>query len=77
MLAELGLDVSPAGVAGRYAGLIRGIVMDRVDASKAPAIEALGLSVRTAQSVMRTDRDREALARTCLDFLTQLAPAAT
>ena len=29
--------------------------------------------VRTAQSVMRTDADRESLARECLDLLSQLA----
>ena len=73
MLLELGLDVSPAGVAARYQGLITGFVMDEVDAALVPTVEVLGLQVRTAQSIMRTDTDRESLARACLDFATTLS----
>ena len=69
MLLELGLDVSPAGVAARYQGLVTGFVMDEVDAALVPTVEALGLHARTAQSIMRTDADRESLARACLDFV--------
>ena len=75
MLLELGLDVSPAGVARRYAGVIQGFVMDEVDASLAPAIAATGLRVRRAQSIMRTDADRASLARECLALLSELRPA--
>ncbi len=74
MLLELGLDVSPAGVAARYRGLIDAFVMDQVDAKMVPTVEALGLRVRTAQSIMRTDADREFLARSCLEFVLWLAP---
>jgi len=72
MLLELGLDVSPVGVAARYQGLITGFVMDEVDAALVATVEALGLQVRTAQSIMRTDADRESLARACLDFVSTL-----
>lgn len=75
MMEELGLDISAAGVARCYAGLIQGFVMDEVDAALAPAVRALGLEVRTAQSIMRTDADRESLARTCLDVLAEIARA--
>ncbi len=75
MLSELGLDVSPAGVAARYAGLIAGFVMDEVDAALASSVEALGLSVRVAQTIMRSDADRESLARDCLTFLETLRSA--
>ena len=71
MLLELGLDVSPAGVAARYRGLITGFVMDEIDAALVPAVETLGLQVRTAQSIMRTDVERESLARACLDFVSK------
>ncbi|HEX5368881.1 MAG TPA: 2-phospho-L-lactate transferase [Dehalococcoidia bacterium] len=74
MLFELGLDVSPAGVAVRYAGLIGGFVMDEVDAPLAPSVAALGPSVRVAQTVMRSDAERESLARECLAFLKGLRP---
>jgi len=72
MLLELGLDVSPAGVAARYQDLITGFVMDEVDAALVATVEALGLQVRTAQSIMRTHADRESLARACLDFVSTL-----
>ena len=74
MLHELGLDVSPAGVAARYRDLITGFVMDEVDAGLASTVEGLGLKVRTAQSIMRTDEDRESLARECLGFVATLSP---
>jgi len=72
IMRELGLDVSPVGVAKRYADIIDGFLMDDVDAALAPAVQALGLEVRTAQSIMRTDADRESLARECLDLLAGL-----
>jgi LPPG:FO 2-phospho-L-lactate transferase len=73
MLSELGLDVSPAGVAGRYRGLIGGFVMDEVDAALVGSVEALGFRVRVAQSVMRSDEDREELGRLCLGFVGEVA----
>jgi LPPG:FO 2-phospho-L-lactate transferase len=72
MMQELGLEVSPAGVARRYAGLVDGFLMDDVDAVLTPAVRAMGVEVRTAQSIMRTDADREHLARACLDFLSDV-----
>jgi LPPG:FO 2-phospho-L-lactate transferase len=73
MLGELGMDVSPAGVAKCYEGLIDGLLMDEVDAALTPAVAALGVQVRTAQSIMRTDADRESLARATVQFLSDLA----
>jgi LPPG:FO 2-phospho-L-lactate transferase len=72
MMIELGLDVSPVAVARRYVGVIDGFVMDEVDAARVPEVEALRLQVRTAQSVMRSDEDREALARVCIQMIAQL-----
>jgi LPPG:FO 2-phospho-L-lactate transferase len=74
MLSELGLHVSATGVASRYRDLIRGFVIDEVDAGLKNAVEALGLRVRLAQSIMRTDQDREQLARVCLDFVSEVEP---
>ena len=72
MMQELGLDVSPVGVAGRYADIIEGFVMDEIDSAREAEVAGLGLRVRTAQSIMRTDADRESLARECLSLLTEL-----
>jgi LPPG:FO 2-phospho-L-lactate transferase len=74
MMQELGREVSPAGVASRYKGLVRGFVMDEVDVALLPSVEALGFEVTPAQSVMRSDDDRAALARICLDAISRLRP---
>jgi LPPG:FO 2-phospho-L-lactate transferase len=62
MLAELGLPVSPVAVAEVYAGLVRGFVLDVVDAALEPQIGALGLSVLVTDTVMKTEADRARLA---------------
>jgi LPPG:FO 2-phospho-L-lactate transferase len=74
MLGELGLDVSPLGVARRYAGVVDGFVIDHEDESLAGAIGALGIEVIVTQTIMRTDEDRASLARDCLDLLKHLGP---
>ena len=76
MLQELGLEISAAGVARRYAGLIEGFLMDEVDTALAPSVRAIIPAVRTAQSIMRTDADRELLARACIEFLEEVSGAA-
>lgn len=73
MLAALGHDVSPLGVARLYTGLIDGIVIDEIDAALAPAIAALGLAVLPAQTIMGDTADRERLARDVLGFCRRLA----
>ncbi len=73
MFESLGGEASALGVARLYTerlpGLLDTIVIDRVDEGLAPGIEALDLAVLVAQTVMRTDDDRAALARTVLDAL--------
>jgi LPPG:FO 2-phospho-L-lactate transferase len=75
MLRELGQDVSAAGVARRYAGLVGGFVMDRQDASIEAEVSALGLETVLAQTIMRSDAERESLARVCLELLGRVAPS--
>jgi len=72
MLDELGLDVSAAGVARRYRGLIHGFVMDQQDEGLAGDVRSLGLEVAVTQTIMRSDADRASLARDCLDLLDRL-----
>jgi LPPG:FO 2-phospho-L-lactate transferase len=63
MLTELGLDVSAAGVAQRYIGLIDGFVVDRTD----PIPEPLpGVTFLSAATLMHTVADRLQLAREVL-----------
>jgi LPPG:FO 2-phospho-L-lactate transferase len=63
MLTELGLDVSAAGVARRYVGLIDGFVVDQSD----PAPEPLpGVTFVSAATLMSSVDDRLWLARAVL-----------
>jgi LPPG:FO 2-phospho-L-lactate transferase len=68
MLAELGLEVSARSVAAHYRGLITDFVLDEVDASLAPDLEADGLHVLVTDTIMRSDADRAALAQRVVDF---------
>src|ERR1019366_7157526 len=63
MMAELGLDVSGAAVARRYAGIIDGFVIDQAD----PMPEPLpGVTFFRAATLMNTADDRVRLAHAAL-----------
>jgi LPPG:FO 2-phospho-L-lactate transferase len=68
MLASLGHEVSAAGVARIYEGLIEGMVLDRVDEGERYEIEALGMRVLATDAIMRDAYDRTRLAREVLGF---------
>ena len=72
MLAELGHDVSALGVARYYRGLIDGFMLDKEDAALATEIEALGMRVRVADTMMRNDEDKRRLAADALAFVDAL-----
>jgi LPPG:FO 2-phospho-L-lactate transferase len=73
MLAELGHDVSALSVARHYMGLLDGFVLDQTDPHLAADIEALGMRVRIANTMMNDDMDKKRLARTVLDFVDEIA----
>ena len=73
MLASLGHEVSPAGVARMYEGLVDGMVIDEVDEGERRGIEALGMRVLATGAVMRDAPDRARLAREVLGFGAGLA----
>jgi LPPG:FO 2-phospho-L-lactate transferase len=73
MLAELGHDVSALGVARYYQEWVDGFVLDAEDARLAPDIEALGLKVNVADTMMRNDADKRRVAAQVLDFVDELA----
>ncbi len=74
MMAELGVEVSPAGIADHYGTVLDGLVIDEADAALAGPLEARGLAVRTTKTVMRGAEDRHALARTAIEFAAEIAP---
>lgn len=63
LMGELGLPLSAATVAGWYSTLIDIYVLDEADADLAPEIEALGVEVVVAPTLMRSLDDKVALAR--------------
>ena len=72
MMRELGMQVTCAGVARHYREILDGYVIDNTDSHHASEIEALGMRVRTAPSIMHTLEDKIALAGACVDFLDEL-----
>ncbi len=66
MMDELGEEVSNAGVARRYTGLVDVLVLDEGDAAEAPAVEGLGIAAHIAPTIMTTEDDKTALAREVL-----------
>jgi len=77
MFVTLGGEPSALGVARHYVerfpGLVDGLVIDRRDQAQVPAIEALGIRVRAAETVMIDERTRAALAREVLALGERLA----
>jgi LPPG:FO 2-phospho-L-lactate transferase len=69
MLTSLGLEATALGVARLYADLVDVFVLDRADASLAPAVEALGPRTVVTDIVMLDDADRARLAGEVLSAL--------
>jgi len=67
MMESLGYEASPVGVAKIYRGLVDVLVIDSQDAALAPAVESCGMRVVVADTIMRDQAARAALARTALD----------
>lgn len=65
----VGLEVTAAGAAAAYDGLLHAWVIDDLDASLAPRIETTGVRVAVTDSIMRDDDVAEALARTALSLV--------
>jgi LPPG:FO 2-phospho-L-lactate transferase len=67
LLPAVGVEVSAAGVAGRYAAtVISAWVLDQVDADLRPHVERMGLRVAVTDTIMSDDDASERLARAAL-----------
>ncbi len=73
MFSELGWAPSAPAVAAHYAGLLRGFVMDTIDATLQPEVETEAVRVLITNTLMRTDSDRARLAREVLNFSSPIA----
>jgi LPPG:FO 2-phospho-L-lactate transferase len=72
MMRELGRASSVASIAHHYSGLADALVIDEADRDSAAQIAQLGMRVRVAHTVMRTQADRVTLARECLALAAEL-----
>lgn len=68
MMRILRGEASAVRVAQEYASHARAFVMDRLDAERAPAVEALGYRVLVTDTVMAGDDGARRLARALLEF---------
>ncbi len=75
LLPAFGVEVSSTGVAELYLPIAAGMLIDEADRDEAAGIEALGLRVRTAESLMRTPEVAAELARTALELAAEGAEA--
>lgn len=66
MLTELGRESTVVGVAEWYADTVGTLIVDDVDGSLAPAVEALGVQCRVMPTVMNTPDRALKLALACL-----------
>lgn len=66
MFREMGTEPSVQAVAARYQDIVDVVIIDEQDAAAAKDVQALGLGVVTAQTVMRTLADKTALAEIAL-----------
>jgi hypothetical protein len=67
-MAELGIAVSPLGIAQYYTDSLNGIILDVVDRELCPAIESLGLLAAARQTLMKTKEDKKGLAEELLTW---------
>ncbi len=74
LMKELGVEPSAVEVARHYAEFLNGFVLDSRDANLRPQIEAMGMGVLVADTVMKTPDDRARLACEVVNFADQLRP---
>jgi LPPG:FO 2-phospho-L-lactate transferase len=70
LLPSLGVEVTAAGVAGHFADVLAGWVIDDADRRLAPRIEAMGIRVAVTDTVMQDDDRAASVARTALELVT-------
>lgn len=69
LMPAAGAEVTAAGAAGCYRGLLGAWVVDDADRALIPRIEATGIRVGATDSIMTDDAKAEALARVSLGLL--------
>lgn len=66
MMQDMAIPTTSAGISDFYAGLLDVMVIDSVDAGDEESLRASGLEVLVCQTWMKSDDDKQALARRLL-----------
>lgn len=72
LMALRGQPSTASGVAALYRDLIQGLVIDDLDTGYTTDVQATGIQVHVAQTMMRTVEDREQLALEVVEFACSL-----
>jgi LPPG:FO 2-phospho-L-lactate transferase len=70
LMPAAGIEVSAAGVARHYAGLLDGWLVDRADAATVADVEALGVRCGVEDTIMVDDDRAAAVARAAMELVT-------
>lgn len=73
LMENLGLEVSPYGVAQLYKGLMKGYVIDQLDKPVVPKIVSLGMRVLATNTIMDSEQAKTQLARDTVKFAETIA----
>jgi len=72
IMAELGIDCSVLSIAEHYRGLIDGLIIDEADAGYRDQLEATGIAIEVAPTVMTSLAVKTQLAKTVAEFAARL-----
>ena len=68
IMNELGADVSPVEIARHYQDIVDGMIIDQSDSDCTEQIAAMGITVISTQTVMKSMADKIELARIAIKF---------
>ncbi len=66
MMTELGMDVSPIGVARHFGDILTGYIIDHADEAAKTPLDGMGLKTLVTQTIMRSSEDKVTLAKEVL-----------
>jgi len=69
MYSELGIEPSALAVANHYRDLLKGFVIDTMDAQLNQSVRGLNMQVHVTNTLMKCHDDRQQLAEEVLDFI--------
>ena len=68
-MPAVGIEVTAAGVAEHYRGLLTAWLVDDVDRDAVARVESLGMRCASTDTIMTGDDRAEAVARAALDLI--------